>query len=87
LIAFDSLASYEVYRMRLKSDPEGRENFTLAQTKRFILREERSFVEIVDGTFEVDGLLFEEPPALPELVARCGAIQDRADNAGVPPLR
>ena len=51
LIAFDSLASYETYRTRLRSDPEARQNFSLAQTKRFILREERNFVEIVDGTF------------------------------------
>jgi hypothetical protein len=51
LIAFDSLASYETYRARLKSDPEARENFSMAQNKRFILREERNFVEIVDGTF------------------------------------
>jgi hypothetical protein len=50
LIAFDSLAAYEVYRARLKSDPEGRENFNMAQTKRFILREERSFIEVVEGT-------------------------------------
>ena len=52
LIAFDSLASYEAYRTRLKSDPEGMENFALAQTKRFILREERNFVEAVEGTLE-----------------------------------
>jgi hypothetical protein len=51
LIAFDSLASYETYRARLKSDPEARENFAMAQTKRIILREERNFVEVVDGTF------------------------------------
>jgi len=51
LIAFDSLSSYEAYRNRLKSDPESRANFALAQTKRFILREERSFVEVADGTF------------------------------------
>ena len=51
LIAFDSLASYETYRARLRSDPEALENFSMAQTKRFILREERNFVEIVDGTF------------------------------------
>jgi hypothetical protein len=50
LIAFDSLASYEAYRARLKSDPEARENFAMAQTKRLILREERNFVEVVDGT-------------------------------------
>ena len=51
LIAFDSLASYETYRARLKSDPEAMENFAMAQAKRLILREERNFVEVVDGTF------------------------------------
>ena len=51
MIGFDSLASYESYRTRLKTDPEGIENFKLAQTKRFILREERNFVEAVEGTF------------------------------------
>lgn len=50
LIAFDSLASYEAYRARLKADPEGRANFAMAQAKRLILREERSFVEEVEGT-------------------------------------
>jgi len=53
LIAFDSLAAYEAYRTRLKSDPEGRETFAVAQSKRFILREERSFVEVVDGTLGI----------------------------------
>jgi hypothetical protein len=53
LIAFDSLASYEAYRTRLKVDSESRENFALAQTQRFILREERNFVEVVDGTFGI----------------------------------
>ncbi len=57
LIAFDSLASYETYRARLKSDPEARENFALAQTKRLILREERNFVELVDGTFGLPSTL------------------------------
>lgn len=51
LIAFDSLAAYEAYRTRLKSEPEAIENFSMAQTKRFILSEERTFVEIVEGTF------------------------------------
>ena len=51
LIAFDSLASYETYRARLKSDPEARDNFAMAQNLRLILREERNFVEVVDGTF------------------------------------
>ena len=53
LISFESLASYEAYRARLKSDPESRENFAMAQTKRFIVREERTFLEVVDGTFSV----------------------------------
>src|SRR5262249_45457392 len=52
LIAFDSLGAYEVYRTRLKTHPRGRENFAFAQAKRFILREERTFVETVDGTFD-----------------------------------
>jgi hypothetical protein len=57
LIAFDSLASYETYRTRLKSDPEARENFSTAQAKRLILREERTFVEVVDGTFGIPSIL------------------------------
>jgi hypothetical protein len=52
LIGFESLGAYESYRTRLKSDPEGRENFAMAETKRLILREERTFVEAVDGTFD-----------------------------------
>jgi hypothetical protein len=51
LIDFDSLAAYEAYRARLKADPAGRANFALAQAKRFILREERSFLETVAATF------------------------------------
>ncbi len=53
LIAFDSLVSYEAYRARLNADPEARENLAMAQSKRFILREERNFVEVVEGTFEL----------------------------------
>jgi NIPSNAP protein len=53
LIAFPSLAAYEAYRARLKADPEGRENFAMAQQQRFILREERTFCEVVDGTLGV----------------------------------
>ena len=53
LIAFDSLASYEAYRRKLKVDSEARENFETAVAKRVILREERTFVEVVDGTFNV----------------------------------
>jgi hypothetical protein len=53
LIAFDSLASYEAYKARLRADPEARENLAMAQSKRFIVREERNFVEVVDGTFGI----------------------------------
>lgn len=53
LIAFDSLASYETYRTRLKADPEGRDNFAMATKKRLILREERTFVEAIEGTVEL----------------------------------
>lgn len=48
LISFDSLASYEAYRARLKADPEGRANFEFAQQRRFILREQRTFLENVE---------------------------------------
>jgi hypothetical protein len=51
LIAFDSLASYERYRQRLRSDPESRDNFASARSRRFILREERTFLEVVEGAF------------------------------------
>jgi hypothetical protein len=47
LISFQSLAAYEAYRARLKGDPAARENFALAQQKRFILAEERTFLEKV----------------------------------------
>ena len=47
LIAFESLAAYEAYRARLKLDSEARENFALAQSKRLVLREERTFLEMV----------------------------------------
>ena len=52
LIAFDSLAAYESYRARLRSDPEGRANFAMAQEKRFIVREERTFTETVGAAFQ-----------------------------------
>jgi hypothetical protein len=48
LIAFDSLAAYEAYRTRLRTDPEGRANFELAARGRFILREERTFLETLE---------------------------------------
>ena len=51
LIGFESLAAYEVYRARLKADPAGRANFERARRERFVLREERTWLHAVDGTF------------------------------------
>ncbi|MEQ1515974.1 MAG: NIPSNAP family protein [Usitatibacteraceae bacterium] len=53
LIAFDNLAAYERYRARLKTDSEGMANFNMAREKRFILREERTFTEVVEGAFQI----------------------------------
>jgi hypothetical protein len=53
IIAFDDLASYERYRARLRDDADAGANFQFAHEKRFILREERTFVSVVDGTFEM----------------------------------
>jgi NIPSNAP len=47
LISFESLAAYEAYRARLKIDSEGAANFRLAEEKRFILSEERTFLRQV----------------------------------------
>ena len=47
LIELESLAAYETYRARLKEDAAARENFAFAETRRFILREERTFLESV----------------------------------------
>lgn len=48
LIGFDSLAAYETYRARIQADPEGRANFERARQQRFILREQRTFLEPVE---------------------------------------
>jgi len=53
LIAFDSLASYESYRARLKTDPAAQANFAEAGSHRLILREERTFLEAVGGTLNL----------------------------------
>lgn len=50
LISFDSLAAYEAYRVRLKTDEEGMRNFAMAQDRKFILREERTFLRGVANT-------------------------------------
>ena len=53
LIGFDTLAAYERYRATLKTDAEGRANFELAQTQRFVLREERTRLEAVGATRDI----------------------------------
>ena len=50
LISFASLAAYEAYRARLRADADGASNFAWAQEKRFILKEERTFLKGVPGT-------------------------------------
>ena len=62
LIAFESLAAYEGYRARLRSDAEARENFAMAEKMRLILREERTFLETVDESFCVAAQPSEEGP-------------------------
>lgn len=52
LIGFDSLAAYESYKTRIKADTDAQKNFAAVYSKRVILREERNFVEIVDGTYD-----------------------------------
>lgn len=53
LIGFDSMSAYERYRLALRTDFEGRANFEFAQSQRFILREERTWLEDVGATRDV----------------------------------
>jgi hypothetical protein len=53
LIGFDDMAAYERYRSTLRNDAEGRANFEEAQSRRFILREERTWLEDVPSTRNV----------------------------------
>ena len=48
LISFDTLAAYEAYRARLREDDEARANFGFAETERFVLAEERTFLRRVE---------------------------------------
>ena len=47
MIGFDSLATYETYRAKLKGDAKGRANFEFAQANRIILKEDRTFLRPV----------------------------------------
>ncbi|GLT11907.1 NIPSNAP family protein [Sulfitobacter porphyrae] len=44
-----SLAAYEAYRARLAEDPLGRENYAFAQSGKFLLREERTFLKLASS--------------------------------------
>jgi hypothetical protein len=44
-----SLAEYEAYRARLAADPLGRENYAFAQSRKFLLREDRTWLRKVSG--------------------------------------
>lgn len=44
LITCASLADYEAYRTRLRADQGARDNFAFSQQRRFVLREERTFL-------------------------------------------
>jgi NIPSNAP len=57
LIGFDNIAAYERYRAALKIDAEGRANFERAQSERFILREERTWLEDVSTTRNIARLV------------------------------
>jgi hypothetical protein len=48
LISFPCLADYETYRARLRSDNAGKANFEMAETGKFILAEERTFLRQVE---------------------------------------
>jgi hypothetical protein len=50
LITCESLAAYEAYRARLRTDPDAMANFAFAQEQRLILSEERTFLRPVTAT-------------------------------------
>ena len=45
----ESLAAYEAYRERLRADPLGKENYDFAQTEKFLLREDRTFLTLASA--------------------------------------
>jgi hypothetical protein len=51
LVSFPSLAAYEAYRQRLRKDDEAVVNFAFAQRKRFILKEERTFPQVISASY------------------------------------
>ena len=53
LIGFDTLAEYDTYRARLRDDADLSREDALVKSKGLILREERNFVKLVEGTYNV----------------------------------
>jgi hypothetical protein len=47
LVSFASLAEYETYRARLRTDQDSMANFNFAEENKFILTEERTFLRKV----------------------------------------
>ena len=50
-----SLTEHKAYRARLAQDPLGQENYQFAQSEKFILKEDRTWLTCVSdpkGTFE-----------------------------------
>jgi hypothetical protein len=45
----ENLAAYEAYRERLHNDPLGQENYAFAQSEKFLLREDRTFLRLVSA--------------------------------------
>ena len=45
----ESLAAYEAYREKLKTDPLGRENYDFARKEKFIHREDRLFLKLASA--------------------------------------
>jgi hypothetical protein len=45
----ESLAAYEAYRTRLAADPLGQENYAFAQSEKFLLREDRTFLKLASA--------------------------------------
>ena len=45
----ESLAAYEAYRARLAQDPIGQANYAFAQERKFILREDRTWLKLASS--------------------------------------
>jgi hypothetical protein len=50
LIGFNDMADYDRYRSRLLEDEDAQANFAFARASHFILHEERTFFQSVEGT-------------------------------------